>query len=465
MELKRLFPLKDINLIIQKQMKFEVDKQTKKDLEIFDTVKGGKSVVSLFDHTQCVGGRQKLYSFLSSPLADPTEIIERKESIAFFQKHFPDGMEINKDSLDFTEYYLRHTSLATKPISRFVAMEKKLFSKLSQNNEYYMMETGVEATFKILKEIHKFSELLTDKLKGNDKPKYLQRNNDKLRDLFSKPDYAALLKKKKLKAHDITNYDHVFRYTNRNDIFFLLELIYEYDAFQAIAQTAERYGFSYPDILPNDVNRLEVEGLFHPFVEDAIANDIRFERSSNLLFVSGPNMAGKSTFLKALGVSVYLAHAGFPVPAKNMKMSTLSGLSTTINISDNLNSGYSHFYAEVMRIKDVARKLETNKNMMVLFDELFRGTNVKDAYDGTLAIVSAFSRIDTSFFVISTHIVEVAKELEDNKHIMFYYFNILEKDGHPVYTYKLKEGVSEVRLGMYIIRKEGVIDLINSIEI
>ena len=175
-------------------------------------------------------------------------------------------------------------------------------------------------------------------------------------------------------------------------------------------------------------------------------------------------MAGKSTFLKALGISVYLAHIGFPVPAKSMKLSVLSGLCTTINMSDNLSSGYSHFYAEVMRVKDVAERLKTNKNMLVLFDELFRGTNVKDAYDGTLAVVSALAQIRSSFFVVSTHIVEVTKELQKNSNIRFCYFEIQEENGDPVYTYKLHEGVSDVRLGMYIIRKEGLIELINNIK-
>jgi Mismatch repair ATPase (MutS family) len=116
-----------------------------------------------------------------------------------------------------------------------------------------------------------------------------------------------------------------------------------------------------------------------------------------------------------------------------------------------------------MRIKDVAHRLEANNRILVLFDELFRGTNVKDAYDGTVAVVSAFAKIRTSFFVISTHIVEAARELESKANIQFSYFDIKEEDGHPVYTYKLKEGVSDVRLGMYIINKEGVIDLINNI--
>lgn len=174
-------------------------------------------------------------------------------------------------------------------------------------------------------------------------------------------------------------------------------------------------------------------------------------------------MAGKSTFLKALGISVYLAHVGFPVPARKMKLSILSGLCTTINISDNLDSGYSHFYAEVMRIKNVADELARNKNMFVIFDELFRGTNVKDAYDGTLAIVSALSLINSSFFVVSTHIVEVAKELGENNNIKFAYFDVLEQNNEPVYTYLLKDGISDVRLGMYIINREKLIEQLNEI--
>ena len=174
-------------------------------------------------------------------------------------------------------------------------------------------------------------------------------------------------------------------------------------------------------------------------------------------------MAGKSTFLKALGIATYLAHVGFPVPAQKMQLSLLSGICTSINVSDNLTAGYSHFYAEVMRVKEVVNKLKKNNKMLVIFDELFRGTNVKDAYDGTLAVVSAFSKIKTSFFVVSSHIVEVVNELRTKGQIRFGYFEVEQKDTTPIYTYKLKDGVSDIRLGMYIINKERLIDEIESI--
>lgn len=444
-------------------MKFEVDDQTKKDLEIFDTSKSGVSIFGLFNFTRCIGGRRRLYEFLSSPLADIDEIKERKEAIAFFHKYFPDGLDVDKNSLDFTEYYLRQPNHPTRMPSRFTAIERKIVQKFTSGAEYYLVEKGVESTVNLLRTIYAFSLALAGKFKTDNTPVILKNGSDEVLKLFSRPDFGDIIKLKRLRAYDIFKLDYMFRYTERKNIQFFLKLIYEYDAFFSISKAARVHNFIFPELVTKIGNVLDIEGLSHPFVKDAIPNDIRFDETSNLLFISGPNMAGKSTFLKSLGLSVYLAHAGFPVPATKMKFSILSGLCTTINISDNLSSGYSHFYAEVMRIKNVALKLQTNKNMLVLFDELFRGTNVKDAYDGTLAIVSAFAKIRTSFFVISTHIVEVAKELANKKNIQFAYFEIKQENGHPVYTYKIKEGVSEDRLGMYIIRKEGLIDLINEI--
>lgn len=444
-------------------MKFEVDKQTLRDLDIFGKIGSKDSIFDLLNFTKCIGGRNKLYDYLRHPESDIKHLIERKEAIAFFQKYMPSGLDIDKNSLDYAEYYLRHSGFPTRRPSRFSSLERIIMTKISHNAEYYLMEQGVTSIVNLLQTIYDMSASISGKLKENNAPKLLVRNNEEVLRLFAKPEFAKILQYKKLKAYDIILSDYIFRYTHKRDILFFLELIYEYDVFQSVAKAAEKYQMSYPEILPQADNCLEVEGLYHLFVENAVSNDIVFNKDSNLLFVSGPNMAGKSTFLKALGVSVYLAHAGFPVPAKSMKISVLSGLCTTINIADNLTSGYSHFYAEVMRIKHVAERLKDKQNMLVIFDELFRGTNVKDAYDGTLAIVSAFSKIRNSFFIVSTHIVEVAKELDTNKNINFSYFEIKEKDGHPAYTYKLRKGVSEDRLGMYIIRKEGLIDLINNI--
>ena len=444
------------------KLKFEIDNQTLKDLEIFDTSKKGKSLSTLFDLTLCRGGRSKLHSFLSSPTIHLEEINERKETIQFFHNHLQDGIELDKNALNFAEYYFRHANFTPRTPSK-LAFIGKFFEKISPSSKYYIVDKGVRSTVALLKNIHRFSLILNKKIENNDCPTLLQKNNEKVIKRFSLPEYEEILKITKINAYDTLRFDYMFRFSHRDDIVFFTNLIYEYDAYLAIAKAAKKYNLCYPEVLPKDEKSLEIESLFHPFVDGAISNDISFDRDTNLLFISGPNMAGKSTFLKSLGVAAYLAHVGFPVPAKRMKISLLSGICTTINIADNLHAGYSHFYAEVMRIKEVANELETNNNMLVIFDELFRGTNVKDAYDGTLAIVSAFSKIKTSFFVISSHIVEVARDLKINDKLKFGYFEVIEKNEEATYTYKLQEGISDIRLGMYIINRERLIEQINEL--
>lgn len=143
-----------------------------------------------------------------------------------------------------------------------------------------------------------------------------------------------------------------------------------------------------------------------------------------------------------------------------MQTTVFNGLVTTINLPDNINSGLSHYYSEVKRVKDVAEMLLENKRMFVIFDELFRGTNVKDAFDGSSLIISELSGIKNSAFVISTHIVELAAELQGIANISFHYLETYFENQKPVFSYVLKEGVSTGALGMYIVRNEGIVELL-----
>ena len=146
-----------------------------------------------------------------------------------------------------------------------------------------------------------------------------------------------------------------------------------------------------------------------------------------------------------------------------METSAFDGLITTINLADNIQSGNSHFYTEVSRVKHVAQKMTGSQNMLVIFDELFRGTNVKDAFDASLAITSAFSKLRKSFFIISTHIVEVANELAAIENINFKFMETVFDNGIPGYSYMLKDGITEERLGMWIVKNEGILEIIEGI--
>ena len=113
-------------------------------------------------------------------------------------------------------------------------------------------------------------------------------------------------------------------------------------------------------------------------------------------------------------------------------------------------------------MKNVAEEINKTKDLVVIFDELFRGTNVKDAYEASMAIISAFAKVKGSVFLVSTHIMEVADQLCKLRNIRFGYFYTAIKEKTPVYSYRLCDGVAEERLGMLIIENERIVETINA---
>jgi len=111
----------------------------------------------------------------------------------------------------------------------------------------------------------------------------------------------------------------------------------------------------------------------------------------------------------------------------------------------------------------VVAKLDAHRNLVVIFDELFRGTNVKDAYDGSLSIISALAKVRGSLFFISSHLLEVAENLNHLESIVFNCFESELIESNPVYDFKLRSGVSKERIGMLIIEKEYIIEMLDNI--
>jgi hypothetical protein len=259
----------------------------------------------------------------------------------------------------------------------------------------------------------------------------------------------------------VARHDHLLRTRLRSKLEAVRNILSELDVCIGVGNLARANGWGYARASPPTDNIVWIEGLKHPAVSHAVGNSIMLEKNTNMLFLTGANMAGKSTFMKAFGVSVYLAHMGFPVAATEMAFSVRDGLFSSINVADDLSQGHSHFYAEVLRVKKVAQAVSEGKRLVVLFDELFKGTNVKDAYDGTLAVTDAFSRYRRCAFIISTHIVEAGEALRKRRdNLRFAYLPTVLENGRPRYPYVLEEGIAADRVGMMIIENEGIIDII-----
>jgi DNA mismatch repair protein MutS len=258
----------------------------------------------------------------------------------------------------------------------------------------------------------------------------------------------------------MAGYDHLLRHTMRVALTTVIETFYQLDVYITVANLAQAKDYSYAKALPREGNLFTAAALSHPGIEKAVANPVSFHQNSNMIFLTGANMAGKSTFMKAFGINVYLAHMGFPVAAKEMMFSVKDGIYTSINVPDDLNMGYSHFYAEVLRVKNVAAQVSSGKSLVIIFDELFKGTNVKDAHDATLAVTAAFSEYNNCLFIISTHITEAGEVLKRQSNIQMVNLPTIMNGNIPKYTYQLQPGISSDRHGMMIIVNEGILELL-----
>lgn len=439
-------------------MAFITDPQTLNDLQLFGRT-GSGSVFSIFDHCRTQGGSDLLEELFRSPLTDRHDISKRSGIIQYFQSQrtvFPFSVNL----LDVIGQYLGNTDERSKLSVNDNSLSNRLTNLLAEDTAYKNIYNGVVAIIRLVRELRDFMAGLPSVDSAAD-------NNFELTavtDLLAEPELKAIWSvqpNSKLGFDTIADYDRLLRFRHRVKINRVLLHVYYLDVCIAVAKVANERNLVFPRVLDKDVQDLQFDGVYHPLLKKAIGNRLHIGAEQNIVFLTGANMAGKSTFMKSLGIALYLAHMGFPVAAESMRFAVMDGIYTSINLPDNLGTGASHFYAEVLRVKKVANELRQGKNLFVIFDELFRGTNVKDAYDATIAVTEAFSNKTNSMFVLSTHIIEAGEVLRrGNQKIQFVFLPTLMNGHQPVYTYKLESGITEDRHGMLIIQNERVLEIL-----
>ena len=437
-------------------MGFITDKQTLDDLGILGK-HGNESVFSIFNRTATGGGAVLLEEMFTYPLSGADAINERINIIRTFALQkicFPFSAEL----FGLVEHYLENRDERSKLTHEENTITKKISHLISSDAEYKLLHKGVTSLREILIDLWNFLQTVhLDNSHG-----YAKEGETLIAVLDEEPFHTLVRQKKggKISFDQIAEYDTAFRFKRRHVIKEVLRFIYHIDVYAAVAKVAGERQLCFPVAMPGSAHGLSLQQAYHPLLKKPTANTVEVKPGRNMVFLTGANMAGKSTFMKTLGIAVFLAHAGFPVPAKAMEFSVMDGLFTTINLSDNLASGASHFYAEVLRVKKVAKELNASKNLFIIFDELFRGTNVKDAYEATVAIISAFAKKSTSLFVISTHIIEAGEVLQSTANIQFLYLPTRMNGTVPEYTYTLESGITNDRHGMIIIQNEGILNIL-----
>lgn len=438
---------------------FEIDKQTLDDLNILGKYKNN-SIYSLFCDTATHGGERLLEWMFNNPLKDVEEINSRSAVFKSFCGHtsmFPE----NRENFETVEQYLTGSDSGGHWINSFFRLCKlEAMRLLSNDSRLHIWQEQVSVTITFLKKALAYLEELPEIVKGTSLEERVTQGlillrSDQMRQLLS------VSVGEELSLKDLFTLDKALSYSLNTSLLKLLELFYELDVAIVVGRVAKERGFCFATACADHEKSVGICGLFHPHILGAVSNDLEITKNKNIFFLTGANMAGKSTLMKSFGIAVYMAHMGFPIAAKNMQFVVQDGMYTSINVPDNINMGYSHFYAEVLRVKKVAIEVSLSKRLIIIFDELFKGTNVKDAFDATLAVTEALARKRTCSFMISTHIIEVGQELAKScDNVSFSYLPTIMKNKVPTYTYRLEVGITNDKHGMIIVENEHIVDII-----
>lgn len=434
------------------------DVTTLRDLSIFSP--DGNDVFGLINHTTTQAGREMLRQHVLHPPASFEALQEMQEVVRFWARH-ADAWQgtISNGTLVMLDKFFDSADNVSHPPSGIMLMLGSFMQKLLNKNEYFFTQFSLSHLSDFLKGCVQLTEIL----KLPSVPLLLKRELETMQEELQQRLVGDLLKVNKDTRYAVLmQLSFNARREMKNMVHRLISHYARLDAWHAMAVATVNNKWTFPQLLPALPIAMEGKDVYHPLLEKPVPYDISFSQDHNFLLLTGANMAGKTTFMRSLGVCALLAHIGMGVPAASLRVSFLQGIITNMQVQDNILKGESYFFAEVQRMKLTASQLLQADPHLVLMDELFKGTNVHDAYECTKAVVEGLLNHPNHLMILSTHLYEVAQHFSQQEKIMFAYFvTQMAEDGSYHFTYELKSGISNDRIGYRILQREGVLDLLN----
>lgn len=461
---------------------FSIDNQTWSDLNMDE-------VFQLIDRTVTSPGEEMLYKTLREPKFEEKELLERNKVIKLFKDNAEIrnkvGMElvklgrmkdngvysiITKDfDVNYKYKYLFNflavaflVSIITIPIFKykFIIAAGALFvinslqhGKFKRDVESYINSLGylngiINTAKNISKinndEIKYYTEILKTTSQNSSvivKETAGLQASDGTRDPIVEILYSVfLIEERKFfsSINDIKKY--------RDDLKKLYKILGELDALMSVASFREWIGEGYiePEFI-NDENTIKAEEVYHPLVENAVANSITLENKGIIL--TGTNMSGKSTFLRTIGVNALLAQTIYTCMAKRYKTSFFK-IMTSISPEDNISSGKSYYFREAEALKRIINECG-DEPVLCIVDEIFRGTNPVERVNAAAEILNYISKHNT-LTLVATHDLELTEILKD-KYFCYYFTEDINEEGLN-FDYKIKEGVCKNRNAIKLLK-------------
>ncbi|MBA5792265.1 hypothetical protein H1R17_07885 [Flavobacterium sp. xlx-214] len=406
-----------------------------------------KDALDIFDVTLNVSAKNSLQSIFKTKLSSNEAIQERQQILKCFRINYVLFKQYHYPLIHQREVFL---NLEQNKFTNILSFENPL-KKLNSNKQLAQDLKGKAIQF-----IHFFDFYYQTYLRSFDSSQFPDLYKSKYQQFVSYLNSFNLEEQKKRiidkKFHLKETLEVVkimeTHYKNKQQQIFI-DFFFEFEAFIAITNQSILYNFCFAETSESQVF---IDNFYHPKLTKPVKNTL--VNSNGVLLLTGANMAGKSTLLKSIGLCVYLHHLGLPIPATKAQIPFYNHIYIFLNNNDDLNSGYSYFMQEILNLKEVVVRCSNNETCFAIFDELFKGTNFEDAFAISQTTLNGLVKFNTSLFIISSHIHQLKQVVEKQQTIQPYYLECLIKDNHPQFTYELKKGFSDLKLGQILFNSE-----------
>lgn len=435
----------------------QIDDISFNDISIFHTEES-YSIFHRLNFTRTEGGKEWLRHFFSSPFSDIKKIKGTQNVLKKLVNQVDDWpQEISNGTVLVMIKFLDY---ALDAIGNNPSVVDALMYRLLHSADYSMTQFSIKHFTDFFRGLKKIETILGNVDMPPNFKVYIDRIGHLLNVVEPFKQMAAIGKDERIPRHKSLYFAANVRVNYKIEVQELIDIYGRLDAWYSMAVAVKKYDLHFPEFIESDSPFMEAKGLYHLLLHNPVPYNLQMSPEHNFLFLTGANMAGKSTLIKSVGASVFLAHIGMGVPASTMRLTMFDGLISNINVVDNIAKGESFFFNEVQRIKNTVQKISNGKKWLVLIDELFKGTNVEDAMRCSLAVIKGLIKVKTSLFILSTHLYEIGDELQELPTIAFRHFETMVTEDALSFSYQLKEGVSKDRLGYLILRREKVVDML-----
>lgn len=476
------------------------------DLDLF----GNKSLFQAINRTVTVEGKKRLATWLKQPLDQKNDIYQRQEAIQElskqpkqFQSFYTNGKMTQEESnsLHKMEDLIQESSFFSQSSfwkimiwiipsgwillvigSVMAGIAEKWFGiyaafsfviaywRAKEVNRLYQSVDKMELIFNgyanLIKciEEREFSSLLLQQLKqcfkrnnlsASESLKQLSHHIGALNQRFS---LAGVL----LNLFCLRDIRHAialerWRQQHQSDMLSWIETLGTFDAFYSLGNFAFNHPkYIYPEIA-DTYFQMQGKGLGHPLMKPniCVTNDIDIPQKPWFLIITGANMAGKSTYLRTIGVNYLLACTGLPVYAEKLVVYP-AHLVTSLRTSDSLSENESYFFAELKRLKMIIDRLQTGEKLFIILDEILKGTNSIDKQKGSLALMKQLVA-NQSCGIIATHdLVLGTLEQEFPKQIKNYCFEADIQNDELSFSYRMRPGIAQNMNACFLMKKMGI---------